>query len=168
MEVCDQSTTIPLGCSFLLIHFPSSKMSPFYGIQFLQEKNLATEWAVHGMMLPQDTSSCSDMGSSLDHRGLQANLCFSAWRTSSYPSSLTLVLTRLFLMFSPSFSSACAFLKYTFPEVSPPWLQGLAMPCSGCVGICWNWHRVTSVALRRGCLAVPTASAWAQTPPTII
>lgn len=52
-------------------------------------------------------------------------------------------------------------------EVPPPWLQGLAMPCSGCVGICWNWHRMALAALWRGCLAVPTASAWAQTPPKI-
>lgn len=50
------------------------------------------------------------------------NLCSSAWSASSYPSSLTLVLTRLFLTFSPSLSTPCAFLKYTFPEVPPPWL----------------------------------------------
>lgn len=130
--------------------------------------NLTSEWAVHRILFRQDTSSCSDMGSSPGHCGLQGNLCSSAHSTSSYPSSLTLVLTRLSLTFSPSSSTACAFLKCTFPEVPPPWLQGIAMPCSGCAGICWSWRVVALAALQRGCLAVLAASTWAQTPPTIM
>lgn len=118
------------------------------------------------MLFLQNTSCCSDTGSSRGHHGLQGNFCSSAWSTSSYPS-LTLVLTRLFLTFSLSLCTACAFLKYTCPEVPLPWLQSLAMPCSGCVGICRNWHGVAPATLRRSSLAVPTASAWAQTPPTI-
>lgn len=42
MEVCNQSTMIPLGCCFLLLHFPSSKMSSSNGIQFPEEKNPTT------------------------------------------------------------------------------------------------------------------------------
>lgn len=136
------------------------------GYSSFRKKILAAEWAVHGMQFLQDASSCSDVRLSqptMGCRGIFALvpgvrppiLLLWPWCSQGY-----------FSHFPPHSPLPEPFLN-SLSEVPPPWLQGLAMPCSGCVGICWNWHRMALAALWRGCLAVPTASAWAQTPPTI-
>lgn len=140
MQVCDQSTTIPLSCSFLLIHFPS------YGMQFLQGKKLSywvgCPWDASGHILlwgpPQDAVGCRGMFA-LVLRVRPPILLLWPWCSQG-----------CFSRFPPNFPLLVPF-EYTFPEVPAPWLQGLAMPCSECAGICWNWHGVALAALWRGC-----------------
>jgi len=115
-----------------------------------------------GCSHPQCTSTCSSMGPSmgsrvdicssmvlhglqgynlLDHgllHGLQGNLCSSTWSAAS--PSLILVSAGLFhtVFFFPLipllFLVLMPFLKSVFPETSPSWLSGSAVPCGRSAG----------------------------------
>lgn len=51
------------------------------------------------------------------------------------------------------------YLKHTFPWVTPSWLQGLAVPCSGAIGAGCMQHGAASAFPRRGPCSPSTSTS---------
>ena len=108
----------------------------FHGIQSFREYPPALAWSS-----PRTAGQCLLRCGLL--QGLQENLCFSTWSTSSPSSSPTFMSARLFLTLFPLTPPSVMwhflpFLKYVFPEMPPSWVSGSAVLCGGSVGGGWS------------------------------